>query len=311
MSARDLLVASPGGHVEELAELMHRLTPAPQQPVWVTARSLQTERLLSGEDVEWIPSVGSRQAWRAARSLPIARRLMQKHRPDRVISTGAALALPYLLAARATGARVHYIESATRLHGPSLTGRVLERVPGVHLHHQAFDEPRGRWRATGSVFDSFAPGPEGAPVSEDALLTIGTERFPFTRALSLVEVTDDLSWTVQTGHTPADDADPRCRRWMSPEDLTDLTTRASLVVTHAGVGSVLLALRAGKHPVVVPRLADLREHADDHQLELARALEHRGLVSVLLPDDDPLPVLARARRRSTVRVRPEPVSLEG
>lgn len=311
MSTSDLLVASPGGHVEELAELMGRLTPAPEQPVWVTARSLQTERLLSGERVEWIPSVGSRQAWRAARSLPLARRLLHKHRPERVISTGAALALPYLLAARATGARVHYIESATRLHRPSLTGRVLERVPGVHLHHQAFDQPRGRWRATGSVFDSFAPGPEGDPGSEDALLTVGTERFAFDRALALTELIPDLSWVVQTGHTPADDADPRYQPWLSPDALVDLTTRASLVVTHAGVGSVLLALRAGKHPVVLPRLAELHEHADDHQLELAQALEQRGLVSVLLPGDDPAPVLTRARRCTTVRVRPGRLSLEG
>ncbi|WP_130011475.1 glycosyltransferase [Serinicoccus sediminis] len=309
MSSSDLLVASSGGHLDELIELTHQLEPAPVQPVWVTTRTVQTESLLTGQRVEWVSAVGSRQGWKALRSLPRALGLIRRHRPDRVISTGAALAVPYLLAARAVGASVHYIESATRLHGPSLSGRILERVPGVRLHHQGFVEPRRGWRSIGGVFDSFAPGPEREPDRADALLMLGTERFPFDRALALLDASPDLLWVAQTGHTPTKSIDPRCRPWLSPDELSALAARSGLIVTHAGVGSILLALRAGHHPVVVPRLHRWGEHADDHQLELAEDLEFRGLVSVLRPDQEPGPVLEAARRRSTVRVRPPALDL--
>jgi UDP-N-acetylglucosamine transferase subunit ALG13 len=53
---------------------------------------------------------------------------------------------------------------------------------------------------------------------------------------------------------------------------------ASLVVTHAGAGSVINAVRAGHVPVVVPRRAAHGEHVDDHQVEFAALLSGRGRV---------------------------------
>jgi len=50
------------------------------------------------------------------------------------------------------------------------------------------------------------------------------------------------------------------------------------VITHAGVGSILAARRAGHVPVVVPRLKRFDEHVDDHQAELTRALAASGKV---------------------------------
>jgi UDP-N-acetylglucosamine transferase subunit ALG13 len=55
---------------------------------------------------------------------------------------------------------------------------------------------------------------------------------------------------------------------------------ADIVVCHAGTGSLITALQAGCHVIAVPRLFELREHYDDHQLEIADALADRGLVQV-------------------------------
>ena len=57
-----------------------------------------------------------------------------------------------------------------------------------------------------------------------------------------------------------------------------------MVVTHAGVGSILVAGANGKRPVVVPRLRRFGEAVDDHQLALAQKLEEIGLVVLV---DDP------------------------
>jgi UDP-N-acetylglucosamine transferase subunit ALG13 len=58
-------------------------------------------------------------------------------------------------------------------------------------------------------------------------------------------------------------------------------TEARIVVAHAGVGSILLAHRCGKRPVVMPRRVGLGEAVDDHQLGLARRLAERGAVTMI------------------------------
>jgi UDP-N-acetylglucosamine transferase subunit ALG13 len=50
------------------------------------------------------------------------------------------------------------------------------------------------------------------------------------------------------------------------------------VVAHAGTGSALAALEAGKCAILVPRERAHGEHVDDHQVEMARELAGRSLV---------------------------------
>ena len=55
---------------------------------------------------------------------------------------------------------------------------------------------------------------------------------------------------------------------------------AHVVVAHAGVGSILLAVRHGHVPIVMPRLHRYGEHVDDHQAQLAGRLAQLGRVLV-------------------------------
>ena len=41
-----------------------------------------------------------------------------------------------------------------------------------------------------------------------------------------------------------------------------------MVITHAGTGAIVGALKQGKKVVAVPRLAKYGEHVDDHQIQL-------------------------------------------
>lgn len=60
------------------------------------------------------------------------------------------------------------------------------------------------------------------------------------------------------------------------EEVLDIQQRARIVVCHAGIGCVSDALRMKRPLIVVPRLKRYNEHMNDHQLELARAVEARG-----------------------------------
>ena len=57
---------------------------------------------------------------------------------------------------------------------------------------------------------------------------------------------------------------------------------ADIVICHGGAGSILDALFLGKRVVVVPRLSKLKEHSDDHQLELSKKLNAVGFVDMVL-----------------------------
>jgi len=53
---------------------------------------------------------------------------------------------------------------------------------------------------------------------------------------------------------------------------------ARIVVSHAGIGSIIATKAAGKPIILVPRRADLGEHRNDHQLATAAAFgENSGL----------------------------------
>jgi UDP-N-acetylglucosamine transferase subunit ALG13 len=89
-------------------------------------------------------------------------------------------------------------------------------------------------------------------------------------------------------------------------DLAALVREARVVVTHAGVGSILLCLTNGRSPVVVPRLKRFGETVDDHQLESARRFAAAGLVT-LVEDPADLPAALAAAGDTVV----EPPSGEG
>ena len=110
--------------------------------------------------------------------------------------------------------------------------------------------------------------------------TVGTHQQPFPRMLTALRELDD-EVVVQYGHGPRPEGFAQAEAFMPFDLILALFDRADGVVTHAGVGSVLCARDAGHTPVVVPRLARLGEHVDDHQSQFARALEERGEVVVL------------------------------
>lgn len=54
---------------------------------------------------------------------------------------------------------------------------------------------------------------------------------------------------------------------------------AHLIVSHAGMGSIISALQYAKPIIVMPRLASLKEHRNDHQVATARSFSRLGYVN--------------------------------
>lgn len=283
-----LLVAASGGHLGELRHLAPRLVHAPARQVWVTFDTLQTSSLLAGERVELVPYTAPRDASAVVRNLWHARRLFRTHNVAAVVSTGSAVALAYLPYARVRGVPCFYIEAATRTTGPSITGRLLGCVPGVRRFTQSPTWRRRGWEYAGSVFDGFTPIPPAAPSSRPLRLvvTVGTLDYSFVRLFRRLAqvVPDDWQLTVQSGCTDLTGMRISGLPFMSSVSLAEAMADADVVIAHAGVGSALDALKAGRAPVLVPRRRAFGEHVDDHQVELAEALAARGLATAVDAD---------------------------
>lgn len=277
-----LLVATHGGHLAQLMELAPRFRGVEERRLWVTNESPQARSLLADEDVRFVPYIAERDWLGVIRSIPAARRLLHERDVKAVVSTGSALALSYLGAAAARRIPAHYIESATRVNTVSITGRALSRVPGVHTYGQSPHLDQAIWPYCGSVFDVFR-SEEGAadrrPVRK-VLVSLGTsDRFPFRRLIerlvAIMPSGTDVTW--QVGSTVVDDLGISADPFLDGARMEQELRSADAVVTHAGTGSALAALRAGRCAVLVPRRPDLGEFPDDHQMLLGRDLDEKLL----------------------------------
>ena len=113
------------------------------------------------------------------------------------------------------------------------------------------------------------------------VVSVGTNEARFDRLLEWVSrVVVDEELVVQHGPSAVRPPGAECISYMPYEDLVGLIRQSRVFVTHAGVGSIMVSLAAGRRPVVVPRLKRFGEAVDDHQLPLARRLGAENLVTV-------------------------------
>jgi UDP-N-acetylglucosamine transferase subunit ALG13 len=119
-------------------------------------------------------------------------------------------------------------------------------------------------------------------------VTIGTTE-PFDRLMRAVDAIEGREEiVVQRGTSSFAPRRATIVDFLPYERLVELVREARVVVTHAGVGTILTALLNGARPLVVPRLKTFGDAVDDHQLELASRLEQLGLV-ILVEEPSSLP----------------------
>jgi UDP-N-acetylglucosamine transferase subunit ALG13 len=113
-------------------------------------------------------------------------------------------------------------------------------------------------------------------------VTVGSSRIPFDRLLRAVDAAGlDEPLVVQHGASAVRPYAAECVDYLDHGRFVELVRDARVVVTHAGVGSIMTALGEGKRPVVVPRRSSHDEAVDDHQVPFARRAGELGLVTLV------------------------------
>lgn len=114
---------------------------------WVTLAAADSTALLADENVVLAHGPTPRDIPNFLRNLWLAERTVRRFDPDVILSTGAALAVPFFLIGRLRGRRLVYVESLTRVKRPALSGRLV-----YPLAHAFFVQWRTTTRRRGAIY---------------------------------------------------------------------------------------------------------------------------------------------------------------
>jgi UDP-N-acetylglucosamine:LPS N-acetylglucosamine transferase len=148
-----MLVCSSGGHLLQLVALRDAWQGFDR--AWVTFDKSDARSLLDGERVLYAYGPTNRNLKNLFRNLFLAVRVVRRLRPKVILTTGAGVAVPFAWVGRLCGARVVYVESLTRIEGPSLSCRMIAPVARrLYVQWPELTRALPRARYVGNVFST-------------------------------------------------------------------------------------------------------------------------------------------------------------
>jgi UDP-N-acetylglucosamine transferase subunit ALG13 len=118
-------------------------------------------------------------------------------------------------------------------------------------------------------------------------ITVGS-LFPFDRLIrhmdEIAPTLRDQTFFAQIFEGAYEPVNFPFARLISRREFVEKMRETTLIVAHAGMGSVISAMDLGKPIVLVPRILEWGEHTTDHQVATARWLEGRPGVHVCYDD---------------------------
>jgi UDP-N-acetylglucosamine transferase subunit ALG13 len=114
-------------------------------------------------------------------------------------------------------------------------------------------------------------------------VTVGSQT-PFDRLIRAVDEwagkharTDVFAQIAATSYRPEH---IEYKNFLTPTEFGQAIQRCSVIVAHAGMGTIISALELGKQVVVMPRRASLHETRNDHQVATAQRFGAQGRIIV-------------------------------
>lgn len=115
------------------------------------------------------------------------------------------------------------------------------------------------------------------------LVLLGTQNNDFHRLLEEVEknienkvITEDV--VVQAGYTKYESDRMKIVDLIPAEKLSKLQDKASLIISHGGVGSIISSIEKNKKVIAVPRKHEYGEHVNNHQIQIVKEFNEKGYI---------------------------------
>lgn len=145
------LVGSSGGHLTHL----YMLKPLWENKnrFWVTFDKVDANSILKDEKVYHCYFPTNRNIINLIKNTFLAIKVLRKEKPDLIISSGAAVAVPFFYLGKLIGAKNVYIEVFDRINKPTLTGKLVYPVTDKFIVQ--WDEMKNVYKKSinlGSIF---------------------------------------------------------------------------------------------------------------------------------------------------------------
>lgn len=225
--------------------------------------------------------------------------IILNEKPDIIISTGSEIAIPAFLIAKMLKIESIFVESLTRIEKLSGTGKILLPISSNFLV---------QWPQLAEKYDNAIYKGNILKSRENTkkihskgfiFVTVGTASFD-----RLVILCDNIAKfiedkvIIQRGRT---NYKPKNADYFdftkNFTEFNDLISEAKVVISHAGVGTILNVLDKNTPLIVVPRIKSNKEHIDDHQLELSNHLEEYSIIRVAKNEKDIIKFLKELKNK--------------
>lgn len=127
-------------------------------------------------------------------------------------------------------------------------------------------------------------------------VTVGAQ-MPFDRLIKTVDrwaaSADGKQILAQTGERGTPPSHMRFEPILAPDRFHDEFQAADVVVSHAGMGTILTALQFGKPLLVLPRRYALGETRNDHQVHTAEHFAAKEYITAAMTEEELLEQLER------------------
>lgn len=271
------LACSGGGHLREIMQL--KSIYIQYDPIFVTVREKQSEELT--HKTYFIEDI-NRKALSFLINFVKSLKILLKEEPDVIITTGAGTALPLCYLAKLFRKKIIFIESFSRVTTKSLFGKFVAPISDLIIV---------QWKP---LLNQYKKAVYGGPIfnSQPAMkeqggkylfIMTGTTIFGFDRLLNEVDKLIESKVInekviAQIGRSKYKPKNCEYVDFLTPDEVSELMSKSSVVITHGGVGSIMDALVTGKPTIVVPRYKKFNECVDNHQLEITQELEKEGMI---------------------------------
>ena len=118
-------------------------------------------------------------------------------------------------------------------------------------------------------------------------VTLGSQKFQFNRLLSALDniPTENYKVFAQIGYSDYKPSNFEFVDFLTRDEFANKVSEADLIITHAGTGAIVTALKHKKKVLAVPRLSKYGEHVDNHQMEILNVFVENNYIKGIIELD--------------------------
>lgn len=122
-------------------------------------------------------------------------------------------------------------------------------------------------------------------------VTVGSQKFQFNRLLKKIDElieSGDIKEEVfaQIGVSDYIPKNYTYKDFVKQDEFKEYMDKADLIITHAGTGAIVTALKKDKKVIAIPRLSEYGEHVDDHQIQLINEFKELNFIEPVYKIDE-------------------------